>query len=258
MLASDVGVSLVVVHGGRLEVHLEVHDVMAVDLQVQEELTSSLVELIWTWRTGGSQSGPEPEPRDPWEAVVETPSGSWWVDSFHAVPRVHVSRVDRERDLAANFRRYESSEPSEAEDERRGNVDGGWRRCWTDGPHSATGHYSACPDGIRAEETRNDRQDHSPWVDGTRLEDAEIVLYLSEIAALFCLWERVMEDLCHVGMARFYHGKETQEPDGFERLETPISCQLWDHSGDWLRPLSCLARREMNLLSVSLEQEAWL
>jgi len=246
MLALDVGVFLVEVHG----VTEEVHDVMEEDPQVLEEWISYLVGLIVTWRIGGSQSGLEPEPRVPWEVVEVTPSDSWLEDSFHVAPRVHVRPVARGRGLAANLQRCGSNEPWVEAGERRGNVDGGWRRCWTDEPRSGAEHCSTYPDDILEEELQNDLcQDHSPWVGETQLEDVEIVLCLAETEVLSGLAEMVAEDLGLVGMARFYHGMETQETDGSETRETPASCLLSDHSGD--QPLSCPALEETSLLSAS-------
>ena len=117
MLALDVGVFLVEVHG----VTEEVHEVP----QVQEEWISSLAGLIWTWRKGGSQSELELGPRVPWEVEVGTPSDSWLEDSFHVAPRDHVGLGDHGHGLAANLQHCVNNEPSVAAGGRRGNVDGG-------------------------------------------------------------------------------------------------------------------------------------
>ena len=122
MLALDVGVFLVEVHGETEEVHDEMAEVPQ---EVQEEWTSSLAGLIWTWRKDGIQSELEPGPHVPWEVEAGTPFDSWLGDSFHVAPRVHVGLGDHGHGLVVNLQRCVNNEPSVAADERRGNVDGG-------------------------------------------------------------------------------------------------------------------------------------
>ena len=101
-------------------------------------------------------------------------------------------------------------------------------------PHSAVVRYSVSHVYTRvAVPLVPDHLDHSPLDGAHLLEDGEISLCHEVTEVLFCLAERVMEDLVLVHfslaeMARFYHEMETLT--ACLTRGTQVSGHWWDHS----------------------------